>query len=75
MSVILRLFVLNRNTQQTALRLMREKDINVIFNAEAISVHEKPDATESHYILCKNGMMIPFFETIWCTQVHILVAL
>jgi hypothetical protein len=46
-----------------------EKGIKVIFGAEAVSVHEKASDSDDHYILCKNGHKIQFYEVIWCTQV------
>lgn len=54
--------------QQAALRLMEEKGIRVIFNAESVSIHEKDHDSDNNYILCTSGLRVPFDEVIWCTQ-------
>lgn len=53
--------------QHTALRLMSERGIQVLFGCEALSINYNPDGY--HQIVCSDGKKIDFFEAIWCTQV------
>jgi len=53
--------------QQTALRLLKERGIDVIVDANVIAIEESESGEGE--VVCEDGKRVPFCEVIWCTNV------
>lgn len=55
--------------QTTALRLLKERGIEVFLDCNVVAIEERTGGVGD--VVCENGTRIPYCEVIWCTNVRI----